>query len=161
MQSIVTDYSRTPFSRCMTLTTTTQVYLVSIRQALVEKPPKVHAYMKLYVVWGRKPFPNEVALPPSRDGMSPPSNPKITLPFNPAPQLGESSRSSNTWSERPQASSSSNVLPVEESTAMSDSGVVSVPRYIEPSRPELQQHSSGSFKRKHEDASEDQDIELE
>lgn len=40
-----------------------QVYLVDIRKALVEKPPRVHAYHKFYVVWGRKPYPGEVIAP--------------------------------------------------------------------------------------------------
>ncbi len=36
----------------------TEVYLVNVRKALADR--NVHAYQKVYVVWGRKPFPGEV-----------------------------------------------------------------------------------------------------
>ncbi|KAF2752173.1 S-adenosyl-L-methionine-dependent methyltransferase [Sporormia fimetaria CBS 119925] len=44
-----------------------EVYLVGVRQALLDR--SVHAYHKVYVVWGRKPYDDELGVP------SPPSYP--------------------------------------------------------------------------------------
>lgn len=46
-----------------------EVYLVHVRKALSDR--NVHAYHKIYVVWGRKPEENELGAP------SPPSQPPV------------------------------------------------------------------------------------
>jgi hypothetical protein len=39
--------------------------LVPVRQAISDH--SVHAYNKFYVVWGRKPYPNEQVQPPNSE----------------------------------------------------------------------------------------------
>ncbi|PSN62667.1 S-adenosyl-L-methionine-dependent methyltransferase [Corynespora cassiicola Philippines] len=47
-----------------------EVYLVNVRKAISDR--NVHAYHKIYVVWGRKPGENELGVP------SPPANPEAS-----------------------------------------------------------------------------------
>lgn len=50
-----------------------EVFLVNVRKSLSDK--RVHAYHKVYVVWGRKPFPGEIATPSTSTSSRPPPPP--------------------------------------------------------------------------------------
>jgi hypothetical protein len=63
------------FSRILNWSKTEiEVFLVHIRKCLSDK--KVHAYHKIYVVWGRKPLEGEETSPPTpqEDGKTPESS---------------------------------------------------------------------------------------